>query len=77
MNSYVWYVLTREKDGKRYAHAFRLRSNYNIASFVKDYPDIEWMNSCPTKKFAESLAQAWNDSFKNNGTYMFSDGPAF
>jgi len=73
MDKYVWYVLSRCIDGKRYAHAFRLRMNQNIASFVKDYPDIEWMNACETMKLAKEIAQAWNDSFKANGTYMFGN----
>lgn len=73
MDNYVWYVLIRTENGKHYAHAFRLRQNQNIASFVHDYPNITHMNACPTMKYAKEIAQAWNESFKKNGTYMFDD----
>ena len=73
MDKYVWYVITSCIDGKRYAHAFRLRMNQNIASFVKDYKGIESMNACETKKIAVTTAEAWNKSFKANGTYMFDN----
>ena len=73
MDGYVWYVIQSSKNGKNYAHAFRLRMNQNIASFVQDYPNIVTMNACESMKYAKGLAQAWNDSFKENETYMYSE----
>ena len=73
MDGYVWYVIMRSKDGKNYAHAFRLRRNENLVPFIQNYPDIVTMNPCSTKEYARGLVQAWNESFKENGTYMFAD----
>ena len=73
MSNYVWYVLDRCVDGKHYAHAFRIRGTINLASFVRDFPDLLSMNPCDTKKRAMEIAQAWNEQYKANGTYMFGD----
>jgi len=73
MDKYVWYVLNRCKDGKYYAHAFRLRMTENLVSFMREYPDIETMNPCESKTYAKELAQYWNECYKKNGTYMFGN----
>ena len=72
MDNYVWYVLIRTVNGKQYANAVRLRQNQNIVSFVQDYPNITHLNACSTMKYAKEIAELWNESFKANGTYMFS-----
>lgn len=77
MDGYVWCVLCIKNEDGMYAYAQRIPMNHNLASFVKDFPDLEYMNSCTTMKKAKETAQAWNDSFKANGTYMFADGPKF
>ena len=77
MDGYVWYVISRKNESGMYAFAHRIPMNNNIASFVKDFPNIEWMNACPTKKRACEIAEAWNEQFKANGTYMFADEPNF
>ena len=73
MNNYVWYVLTRSVGGKYYSHAFRIRSNVNLAAFVRDFPDLATMNPCDTMKKAKEIAKAWNEQYKANGTYMFGN----
>lgn len=73
MDKYVWYVLTRCVDGKYYSHAFRIRSNIDLASFVRGFPDLQTMNPCDTMKRAKEIAKAWNEQYKANGTYMFGN----
>lgn len=75
MTGNVWYVLQRSENGKHYAHAFKLRRSENLASFVKDYPNIMTMNACNTMEEAKWLASAWNEQFKANGTYLYENGP--
>ena len=57
MKNYVWYVLTRAVDGKYYSHAFRIRGTINLASFVRDFPNLVSMNPCETMKRAKEIAQ--------------------
>ena len=77
MDGYVWYVISRKNKDGMYAYAQPIGRYINIASFVKDFPDIETMNACNTKKRAKEIAQAWNEQYKANGTYMFADGSKF
>lgn len=75
MDTYVWYVISQEQKGLCYAFAFRIRGNVNIVSFCQRFPDIDnlTMNACKTKKDAVRIAKAWNEQYKANGTYMFSE----
>ena len=73
MDKYVWYAIIETKDGKHYAHAFRLCMNQNLASFIKGHPDITAMNACPSMKYAKEIVQVWNESFAMQGTHMFGE----
>ena len=77
MTGNVWYALQRSENGKYYAHAWKLGRHINLASFVKDFPNLVSMNACNTMKEAKEIANAWNEQFKANGTYMFADVPKF
>ena len=74
MEGYTWYVLEYHKDDKYYAHAFRLRNNINLVSFMKDHlkAGLVSMNPCSTKKRAFEIVKAWNDRWKSENKYLFS-----
>lgn len=75
MEGYTWYVLEYHKDDKHYAHAFRLRNNINLVSFMQDHlkAGLVSMNPCSTKKHAFEIVKAWNDGWKSENKYLFSE----
>lgn len=43
----------------------------NLVSVLEHIGGLKTANLCPTKKRAKEIADAWNESFKRNGTYAF------
>lgn len=72
---YYYFAVTIEENGKYYAYAVKANENDNILCKLK-IKNIKCANICPTKKRAAEIVEAWNDSYKTNGTYMF-DSPSF
>jgi len=73
MKNFYIAVQIRE-NGKYYAYMIRCTHSDNLLSKLK-IPHIVAANIMPTKKAARATVIAWNDSFKNNGTYLFSTMP--
>ena len=72
---YYYFAVTIEENGKYYAYAVKANENDNILCKLK-IKNIKCANICLTKKRAAEIVEAWNDSYKTNGTYMF-DSPSF
>lgn len=72
-NSYI--VVTVEENGKYYAYMIKHHNSNNLLS-VLNIKGILHANICDTKKEAERIVEQWNESYKQNGTYMF-DTPKF
>ena len=68
---YTWLVIDNVKDGKRYAHAWRWYNGNNLMCLAKMFPEADTMMICDTMKQAKETANAWNDTYKKDGRYMF------
>lgn len=74
MDGYTWYAIIVVKDGKKYAHAFRIANNNNIVSFIESHNrdwKIKAMNAFDTKKNACEFAKMHNEWYKEQGIYAF------
>ena len=69
MKNYYIAVQIKEDD-KFYAYAVKVNTMDNLLSKL-EINNIEVANLCDTKKKAQELVSLWNESFKNNGTYLF------
>ena len=72
-NSYL--AVTVEENGKYYAYMIKHHNSNNLLNIL-DIKGILHANICETKKEAERIVENWNESYKQNGTYMF-DTPNF
>ena len=62
-------------EGKYYAYIVKMSSSDNVLSKLK-IKGLLHANIYPTKKRAAAVVEAWNASYKSNGTYLF-DCPGF
>ena len=69
MKNYYIAVQIKEDD-KFYAYAIKVNIMDNLLSKL-EVNNIVVANLCDTKKKAQELVSLWNESFKNNGTYLF------
>ena len=69
--NYFYYVATEEKNGKYNAFVIRTSESGNLMSIFRMYGNLKYVNPCKTMKKADELANAWNDGFIKNGTYLF------
>lgn len=74
LDGYAYYVITlKNKEDKFYAFAQRVHRCNNLYGFFERYTatseEITSINNCVTFKEAKTLAEAWNEAYKENGTY--------
>lgn len=74
--NYFYYAIQETENGRHYAHAWRT-SAQNIISLVAQFKNAVVIHPTKTKSEAVRIAELWNNSFKENGTYLFSDSPLF
>ena len=72
-NSYI--VVTIEESGKYYTYIVKHNNSKNLL-YIANIKGILHANICDTKKEAKRIVECWNESYKQNGTYMF-DTPKF
>ena len=72
-NSYI--AVTVSENGKYYSYMIKHHNSNNLLNIAK-IKGILHANICDTKKEAERIVEQWNESYKQNGTYMF-DTPQF
>lgn len=72
---YFYFAVTVKENGKYYAYIVKMSSSDNVLSKLK-IKGILHANIYPTKKQAAAVVEAWNASYKSNGTYLF-DSPGF
>lgn len=68
--SYITVQVT--ENGKNYAYAVKVSESDNLLSKLA-IKGITAANLCSTKKEAEEVVTAWDESFKNNGSFMFGE----
>lgn len=72
-NSYI--AISIKENNKNYAYIFKHNHCNNLLNILQ-INNIEFALLCKTKKEAEKIVNNWNQTFKNNKTYMF-DTPSF
>lgn len=70
-NTYL--ATTVQENGKRYAYIVPVSSGDNLLSVIARIKGVEHINAYPTKKEAKEVVEFWNECYKINGTYMFSE----
>lgn len=77
----IYFVVTDEKDGKRYSYVESLSYGYNVISFLTRLTanvktvlktNVESVIPFKTKKEAEKIAEAWNNTQRKSGTLLYS-----
>lgn len=71
---YFYFAVTIEENEKYYAYMLKLSSFDNVLSKLK-IKGILHANIFNTKKEAAATVEAWNKSYKANGTYLFENSP--
>jgi hypothetical protein len=71
MNKNVFMVVSVSENGKNYAYALRFGSNNNLVSVLSSIANLVSANVCDTWTAAKEIANAWNEAYKANGTYLF------
>ena len=71
-----YIAVTIAENEKYYAHAVIVSQNDNVLSKLA-LAGIVFANVCESRKKCIEIVNLWNDSYKANGTYLFSDAPLF
>ena len=74
MKDKVYMVVTITEDGKYISYVLDAPGSYNLVSVLSGIRGLTSANVCKSRKAAAEIAECWNDGYKANGTYMFSDG---
>lgn len=59
-----------------YSYVLPCKAGGNLKFALDCIGGLQLAHLCNTKREAEDLVTAWNDSYKANGTYLF-DSPSF
>ena len=65
-----YIAVTEKREGGNHAYWIYLTENDNVLSILSN-PRIMFGNIFSTLKRAEEVVDAWNESYKANGTYLF------
>ena len=60
------------ENGSRFAFLIITNNNANLLSVLSQYKNLTIVHLCTSKKEAEELVNAWNESYKANKTYKFN-----
>ena len=67
----IHLVFSEMKDGKHFAHAEIIKTGENLKNYVGRYPNANIIHICESATQAAYLAEEWNQSYKDNNTYMY------
>ena len=65
----IFVVFVVERDGKYLALADTIRTGENLVSHCNRY-NAKICHLCESRKQAEELAMAWEESYRKNGTNL-------
>ena len=68
----IYLVFVSEIDGKYCATAETIRAGNNLIPFCKRYR-AAIVHICETATHAHFLAERWNQSYRENGTYLYGE----
>lgn len=66
---------TFEGEKGYYAFIIPVTEAENLQSVFDRYKGLLHTNIMPTKKKASEIVRLWNDSYRENGTYLFRNAP--
>lgn len=69
----VKYKFDEEDTGSFYAYAVPVTENQNLKSTLDSIKGLQFCNIFATKRAAVEVTTMWNDSYKENGTYLFAE----
>lgn len=70
MKNFYIAIQTKNNNNKCFAYTLKVNSSDNLLSKLENI-NIVCANICETKKRAEEIVDLWNESFIDNGTYLF------
>lgn len=70
-----YFVISIKENNKNYAYVMKTSKSDNILYKI-NVKNANYVLLADTKKEACKIAENWNQSFKNNGSYLF-DAPTF
>ena len=76
MSNNIYLLLNVKENGKLYAWAYKTSANNDLLSVLARFKNLHTVNVCRTFTEAKQTAAAWNETYKQNGTYLF-DNPSF
>ena len=65
-----------DEPGGNYAYMVKFTSSDNLKSVLDRIGGLKAANMCATRKEAKELVETWNEVYKQNGTYAYSN-PTF
>lgn len=65
----LFFIIVENKSGKRYAYPVKHGINSNLLNLARD--GVEIIHPAETWKKAKETADAWNKSYKENGSYLW------
>ena len=76
-NKNFYIAVTAEENNKYYSYMIIYHNCNNLLSTLKEHEhnNLIHANICSTKKEARALVELWNESYKNNGTFLFANEP--
>ena len=71
MNRY-YIAVTEKHDNKHIAYVIKATSSDNLLSKLSN-PHLIYASAYDTLKKAGEVAEMWNQSYRDNGTYLFAE----
>ena len=65
----IFVVFQQEQNGKYFAVADTIRTGQNLTAYIQRY-NSKVCHLCESRKQAEEIAAAWNESYRANGTNL-------
>lgn len=69
---YLYIVITISDERNNYSYVRKESPDNNLYSILSGIPGIKSANIYPKNK-AYEIAAYWNECYRQNGTYMFSN----
>lgn len=72
-SSHFWLACDVKEGDRHYAFALRVSENDNLKCRLEGIQNLYAANIMPGKKRAAEVVTTWNDAYKANGKYLFSE----
>ena len=69
----IFLACTVEENGKYYSFVETIKTGENLVCHMQRRKGLTTFHLCETRSQADKIVIAWNNQYKENGNYMFSD----